>query len=314
MTEAEHVSVMPDEVIEYLAPRPGGIYADGTVGAGGHAKLILESAADTRVVGLDRDPAMLEIAKDRLSEFGDRVTLRRARFADIVDVLADLNLENLDGMLLDLGPSRDQLAGRTAGEGRGFSMHGGDEALSMAYDPGQSRDARSLLAELSESELKRLFGQTLRGSEVGRVVSALMRARSREPIETPRQLTELLREALAYHGPATDRRVAAAYAALRIAVNDEIEALSGGIDAAVEALRPGGRLVILSFHGLEHGAVRRHLRDLEGGRIGPPRLIGAPEREGTVRVLTPKPLFPGEDEVAANPAARSARLHAAERI
>ena len=305
---------MPEEVIEYLDPRPGGTYADGTVGAGGHAKLILDSAAGTKVVGFDKDPSMLEIARQRLSKYGDRVTLRRESFENVGDVLTDLHIENLDGMLLDLGPSRDQLAGRTAGAGRGFSMRGEEESLSMAYDPDQGRTARSLLAELPEVELKKLFGQTLRGGEVGSVVAQIVRARRDQLIETPGQLTALLREALAYKGAATERRVSAAYAALRIAVNREIEVVIRGIDAAVAVLRAGGRLVVISFHGLEHGAVRKHLRELAGGPTGPPRLIGAPEQEGKLTVLTPKPLFPTGDEVAENPAARSARLHAAERI
>ncbi len=314
MTEFEHVPVMPDQVIEYLSPKPGRVYGDGTIGAGGHAELILESAPDTRVVGLDRDPAMLEIARQRLSRYGDRVRLIHASYEDIGEVLPDLNLEKIDGMLLDLGPSRDQLAGRTAGEGRGFSMWGDEEPLSMAYDPGQPRTARELLARLSERELKELFGQTLREGEVGSVVKSILKARESAPIETTAQLTALLREALAYRGPAVEKRMAAAYAAIRIAVNREIEVMKRGIDAAVEVLRTGARLIIISFHGLEHGAVRSHLRNLEGKRLGPPRLIGAPRSKGKLKVLTPRPLFPDEGEVAENPAARSARLHAAERL
>lgn len=314
MTESEHLSVMPAEVIEYLDPQPEGIYADGTVGAGGHAGLILESAPGSRIIGLDRDPAMLEMARQRLADYGERVTLRQASYESIVDILAEMNLENLDGMLLDLGPSRDQLAGRTAGEGRGFSMQGSDEPLSMSYDPDSSRTASSLLAASSAGELRRIFGQTLRGGEVGSVVSTILRARADQPIETTGQLNALLHQALAYKGPGAEKRIAAAYAALRIAVNREIRTLKRGIDAAVEALRPGGRLLVISFHGLEHGAVRGHLREFEGGSVGPPRLIGAPEVEAKLRILTPKPLFPSGAEVAENPAARSARLHVAERL
>ncbi|MGC9318590.1 MAG: 16S rRNA (cytosine(1402)-N(4))-methyltransferase RsmH [Armatimonadota bacterium] len=315
MTAPEHVPVMVEEVIEYLAPRSGGVYVDGTVGGGGHSQHILEhSAPDGRVIGLDRDPAQLELARRRLAEFADRITLVRASYEDVLDVLAELNLDSIDGMLIDTGPSRDQLAGRTTGRGRGFSWWGEDEPLIMAYDPSQETTARKLLAELPARELQELFDRTLRGSEVGRVTQAIVRQRERAPIETTGELTGLLREALAFKGPTVDRRVAAAYLALRIAVNDELEALRRGIDAAVEGLTGGGRLVVLTFHGLEHRIGRRRLRELEGGPIGPPRLVGAPEREQKVKVLTPKPLFPSEEEVSANPAARSARLHAAQRV
>lgn len=315
MTGFEHVSVMPDEVIQYLQPRPGGLYADFTAGAGGHSKRILESAPDCRVIALDRDPAMLEIAAERLADYGDRATLVRASYEDILDVLAELDLENgIDGALIDCGPSHDQLAGRTAGRGRGFSIFGGDEPLLMAYNPDQARTAASLLREMSRSQLREVFQRTLRGGEVGRVVGAIVREREQNPIDTPERLTRVLREALSFRGPDVEKRINAAYLALRIAVNEELEGLSRGIDAAVEALKSGGRLVVLTFHGDEHGLARRKLRDLEGGPTGPPRLIGAPEEEAKVEVLTPSPLYPSDEEIERNPAARSARLHAAERL
>jgi len=315
VTQFEHVSVMPEEVTKYLQPRPGGVYFDGTAGAGGHSKLILEGEPDSRVIAVDRDPAMLEMAAQRLAQFGDRVTLRRASYEDLLDVLDDLNLEScIDGALIDCGPSHDQLAGRTVGQGRGFSMHGGDEPLEMAYDPDQPRTAASLLAELSESELRELFGRTLRGGEVGRVVRTIIRERGLEPIATPERLTRVLTDALRSKGPDTGKRVSAAYAGLRIAVNDELRGLERGIDAAVEALCSGGRILVLSFHGGEHRVARQKLRELEGGPIGPPRLIGGPEREAKVKVLTRSPLHPSDAEVQRNPASRSARLHAAERV
>lgn len=313
--EAEHVPVMPAVVLEYLAPRPGGIYVDGTVGGGGHSDLILEhSGPDGRLIGLDRDPAQLELARARLARFGERARLIRARYEDINDVLSDLHLDMIDGMLIDCGPSLDQLAGRTTGRGRGFSWRAEDEPLEMTYDPDEEYTARVLLAEADERELRAVFGTTLRGGEVRRVVGAILRERRERPIETTGQLTALLRRALGGRGPATEKRIPVAYLALRIAVNDELEGLRRGIDAAVEALRPGGRLVVVTFHSLEHRVARTRLRELSGGYAGPPRLIGAPEREGRVQVLTPRPLFPSEEEISSNPAARSARLHAAVRI
>ncbi len=258
---------------------------------------------------------MLPLATTRLRRYGDRVRLVRRGFEDLLDVLSELNIDSgIDGVVIDCGPSRDQLAGRTAGRGRGFSMWGGDDPLEMSFDPDGGRTAASLLHDLSEGELRELFGRTLRGGEVRRVVRAVIREREQRPIRTAGHLTGLLREALKYKGPGVDKRVAAAYLALRIAVNDELEVLRRGIDASVEALRPGGRLAVLTFQGLEHGLVRRRLRELEGGPIGPPRLVGAPEREAKMKVLERSPRSPTEEEKSRNPAARSARLHVAERV
>jgi len=302
--------------MEHLRPRPGETCVDGTVGGGAHSELILDhSGPDSRLIGLDRDPAQLALAADRLARFGERVALVRARYEDVLDALSSVDIDSgIDGMLIDCGPSLDQLAGRTTGRGRGFSWRADDEPLLMTYDPDQPRSARSVLANAGEQELLEVFGRTLRGGEVRAVVRAIMREREREPIETAGRLTEVMRRALAFKGPVVEKRIAAGYLGLRIEVNDELGGLERGIDAAVAALRPGGRLVILSFHGLEHQLVRGKLRELAGGPTGPPRLIGAPEREAKVQVMTPRPLFPTEEEISSNPAARSARLHAAVRV
>lgn len=313
MTSAEHIPVMPAEVLRYLAPRPAGTYLDCTVGSGGHARLILEdSSPDGRLVAIDCDPSQLEIARTRLAEYGERVRLVRGRYERVTEILSDLDLDNVDGSLIDCGPSLDQLVGEV-GRGRGFS-HSRDEPLLMTLDPDQETTAVSLLRDLSEAELTEVFGQVLRGGEARKVVRAIVRERAREPIERTGQLTRVLARALGRSGPALQKRMAAAYLALRIAVGDETEALRSGIEGAVEALRPGGVLVVLTFHGLEHRAARSKLRELQGGPAGPARLVGAPEREAKVEVLTPKPLSPSEAEIGQNPAARSARLHAARRL
>ncbi len=316
MSVSEHRPVMPEAVIEQMRPRRGETYVDGTVGGGAHSELILDhSGPDSRLIGLDRDPAQLALAADRLARFGERVTLVRARYEDVLDALSSVDIDSgIDGMLIDCGPSLDQLAGRTTGRGRGFSWRAEGEPLLMAYDPDQARTARSVLAEADERELLEIFGRTLRGGEVRAVVRAIIRERERRAIETTDQLTDVMRRALAFKGPAVEKRIAAGYLGLRIEVNDELGGLERGIDAAVAALRPGGRLVILTFHGLEHRLARRKLRELQGGPSGPPRLIGAPEREAKLQVMTPKPLVPSEEELSSNPAARSARLHAAIRV
>ncbi len=316
MSVPEHRPVMPEAVIEHLRPRPGETYVDGTVGGGAHSELILDhSGPDSRLIGLDRDPAQLAFAAERLARFGERVALVRARYEDVLHALSSVDIDSgIDGMLIDCGPSLDQLAGRTTGRGRGFSWRADGEALLMTYDPDQPRTARSVLAEADERELLEIFGRTLRGGEVRAAVRAIISEREQAPIETTDRLTELLRRALAFKGAAVEKRIAAGYLALRIEVNDELGGLERGIDAAVTALRPGGRLVIITFHGLEHRLARTRLRELEGGPTGPARLIGAPEREAKLQVMTPKPLFPIEEEISSNPAARSARLHAAIRV
>jgi len=315
VTSPEHIPVMAAEALSYLRPASGRTYLDCTVGSGGHAQLILEACApDGRLVGIDCDPFQLEIARTRLAQYGKRVTLIRSRFERVLDVLSDLNIDNVDGALLDCGPSMDQLAGRTVGRGRGFS-HWGDEPLLMTFDPDQQTTAASLLRDLSQAELLEVFSEVLRGGEARRVVPAIVRARAKQPIERTGQFTRLLASALGRSGPALQKRIAAGYLALRIGVNDEINALRSGIIDAVEALRAGeGVMVVLTFHSLEHRAARRTLRELEGGAQGPPRLVGAPERKAKVAVLMRKPLSPTPAEVERNAAARSARLHAARKL
>jgi 16S rRNA (cytosine1402-N4)-methyltransferase len=313
VTAPEHVPVMAAEVLAHLAPSRGEVFADCTIGSGGHAELILQAAPDTRVVGIDCDPFELELARTRLAKYGDRVQLVRSRYERVLDVLREVHLENVDGLLIDCGVSMDQLAGRSIGRGRGFS-HAGDEPLLMTLDPDQCTTAASLLRELSEGELMEVFGQVLRGGETRKVVRAIVRERNREPIERTSRLTRILQTALGRHGPALAGRLSAAYLALRVAVNREISALREGIINGVEALRPGGVMVLTTFHSLEHRTARQTLRELEGGPVGPPRLAGAPEREAKVRILTPKPLFPSEAEISHNSAARSARLHGAIRL
>jgi len=291
VTAPEHTPVMPGEVLRYLAPSPGGVYVDCTLGSGGHAELILEAAADTRVIGIDCDPLQLDLARTRLAKYGDRVQFVRSRFERVLDVLSQANLNNVDGLLIDCGVSMDQLSGRSIGRGRGFS-HSGDEPLLMTLDPGQRTTAASLLRDLSEGELAKVFGQVLRGGETRRVVRAVVRERARQPIERTGQFTRLLASALGKQGPALRKRIAAAYLALRVAVNEETSALQAGIADGVEALRSGGVIVVITFHGLEHRTARVAFRELQGGSTGPPRLVGAPEREAKVKMLTPKPLFP----------------------
>ncbi len=314
-----HIPVMREEVLQYLKPTPGGAYFDGTIGLGGHAEAILEaSLPDGRLLGCDRDPAQLAVAKERLARFGDRVKLVRGSFERAVEIAAsadfEIRIDGFEGFLLDTGIARTQLSPDGAvGQGRGFSRRG-DEPLLMSYDPDSDRTAAELLRNLSDDELREMFAQALRPNEIGRVVRAIVRARRTQPIETTGQLTGLLESVFGAGDPKADKRISACYASIRMSVNRELEALDAGIRAGMELLRPGGALVVLTFDGTATKLVRQAMRELAGGHSGPPRLAGAPVREARVEILTPKPLFPSEEEVRANSPSRSARLHSMRKL
>lgn len=310
-----HIAVMVPEVLRFLAPRSGQVYLEGTVGGGAHAEAILEaSSPDGRLIGCDRDPAQLDIARARLSRFGDRVTLVRGTYERADQIAADANVDKLDGFLIDCGGSLDQLSpDGEVGRGRGFSWRR-DEPLIMAYDPDSPRTAAGLLRDLSEQQLREVFAQGLRPNEVGRVVQAIARHRRSQPIETTGELVAVLRTVFGAEGHKSDRRIAAAFLALRAATNLELEGLSQGIATAVALLRPGGVLVVITFHGAEVRVVLDAARGLCGGPTGPPRLAGAPELPAQVEVLTGRGLSVSPAEAQLNPASRSARLHALRKL
>jgi 16S rRNA (cytosine1402-N4)-methyltransferase len=288
-----HASVLLDVVLDFLQPRPGVGYTalDCTVGAGGHSFSLLErSSPDGQLIGLDADPHALELAETRLAPFNGRFELRNRNFAD----LAELDLEPFDAILMDLGLSSMQLDS----SGRGFSLRG-DEPLDMRFDPtADSQTAAELLNSLSEGELEhilRAYGEEPRARRVARSIEY---RRAQRPFTTTSDLVAAVTAAL---GPARGRIHPATrtFQALRIAVNDELDALESGLDAAVGLLKPGGRLAIISFHSLEDRIVKWRFR--------------ARAEEGVLTVLTRKPLTPSDEDVRTNPRARSAKLRVAER-
>jgi 16S rRNA (cytosine1402-N4)-methyltransferase len=312
--EFAHAPVLLEESLTWLAPGPGKVVVDGTVGGGGHAAEILRrSAPDGRLIGLDRDADALTAAGSRLAEFGGRVQLLHASFRDLSEVLADLGTPRVDAVLLDLGVSSHQLDTPA----RGFRF-GADTAestpLDMRMDASSGTTAGLLLrtagAEEIEDWLRRYAD--LRGAR--RLARALVDARERAPLETAADLVRVIREARIgggrRHDPAT-----LVFQALRIATNDELDALTCGLAAAIDALRPGGRLVVLAYHSAEDRIVKHGLRDAARDCVCPPRtpvcVCGVVPR---LRVLTRRPVTPGEAEIAANPRARSAKLRAAERL
>jgi 16S rRNA (cytosine1402-N4)-methyltransferase len=290
--EPRHVSVLPAEVRELLAPMPGQTVVDATVGAGGHARMLAEQVGPSgRVIGLDRDAAMLELARRRLA--GLPVTLIQANFDRLREVLDGLGVEAVDGVLADLGICSDQLE---AAE-RGFSFQQAGP-LDMRLDPAEDEPAGALLRRLNERDLADLFWQLGEERFSRRIARKIVETRRRAPLETTEQLADLVRRCVPRPkgrrqaiDPAT--RV---FQALRIAVNDELGALDRLLAALPGCLKSGGRAVVISFHSLEDRRVKNAFRD-----------------RGHWDVLTRKPVQAGDEEVRHNPRARSAKLRAARR-
>ena len=290
-----HDPVLTSEVVTYLAPARGGLFVDCTVGLGGHARALVAAGA-TRVLGLDRDGEALALAGEALRDLGDRVELVQADYRSLPDVLDARSIRLVDGVLADLGVSSLQLDS----EGRGFSFRR-DEPLDMRMDRTAGPTAADLVNTASERELAdAIFGY---GEErySRRIARALVEARRGGRITTTGRLAELVRRAIPYRGHQRIDPATRTFQALRIWVNRELEGLDRFLVAAVDRLRVGARLVVISFHSLEDRIVKHTFRRLE--RV-----------EAVLSVLTKRPVVPVEDETARNPRARSAKLRAVERI
>ena len=304
-----HQAVLLPEVVGLLQPRPGGVYVDGTLGGGGHARAILEAAGGgARLLGLDRDGSALERARVRLGELAGACVLVKANFADLREVARDRGFGPVDGIVLDVGMSSDQL---DDGE-RGFSFMR-DGPLDMRMDRSQGTTAADLLNTRSESELAAWFRDLGEEPRARAVATRIVARRAGEPFARTGDLAALV--AGVYGGrrerihPAT--RV---FQALRIAVNGELEALERGLEGGLDLLKPGGRMAVISFHSLEDRLVKQCFVEHEG-RWEALAQGGSVWRGRTpaVRRLTRKPVVPGETECGQNPRARSAKLRAVER-
>jgi len=312
--EEGHLPVLVDEVIEMLAPAPGSLHIDATLGAGGHTERILEAASpEGRVLGVDADPAAIHRVEVRLrARFGERLVLRQGNFRDLATIAPEAGFGAVDGALFDLGLSSYQLADRD----RGFGFRAGGP-LDMRFDTSRGVPAAELLASLDADELTALFRRYGEEPKAGRIARAIVDARRTAPITTAEELAALV-ERVAPPDPRKRRRIHPAtrvFQALRIAVNEELEALQAGLAAALDLLRPGGRLVVLSYHSLEDRIVKRFFQAERRGCICPPQLpVCVCGRNPRLRLVTNPSLTPTAAEIAANPRARSARLRAAERL
>lgn len=307
-----HLSVMPDEVLQYLQPRAEQLYLDGTVGAGGHSRLILEASAPSgRVIGLDRDPEALAKATEVLAGFGDRVRLRHGNFSAAAQVLAELGESGLDGLLLDLGVSSYQLDAPQ----RGFSFRS-EAPLDMRMDQTIGVTAAEVLNSCDAVELTRIFREYGEERYAGRIARRIERERQSAPLETTRQLAELVRGAVpGGFVPGRIHPATRVFQALRIHVNQELDHVAKGLEQGLELLRIGGRMVIISFHSLEDRLVKQFFAAQARSCICPPRLpLCNCGHQARVEVLTRKAVRASEAEVNANPRARSAVLRAIRRI
>ena len=307
-----HVTVLPHETLDLLAPRPSAHFLDGTLGGGGHAALLLErTAPDGRVLGIDADPAALDRARQRLPEAvaSGRLVLAQGNFAALAELARAADFAPVDGILLDLGLSSDQLADR----GRGFSF-AADAPLDMRFDPTRGQSAAELVNTLDEADLADLiyrYGEERRSRAIARRIVA---QRSRAPIERSGELVRLV-ESVIHGRPGGIHPATRTFQALRIAVNDELGSLEAALPAALDTLRPGGRIVVISFHSLEDRIVKHFFQAEERGCVCPPELPTCVcGRSPRLRILTRHPVTAGEAELAANPRARSAKLRAAERL
>jgi 16S rRNA (cytosine1402-N4)-methyltransferase len=300
---AQHVPVLYEEVLVGLNIVPGGWYIDCTVGAGGHAAGILEaSAPDGQLLGLDADPVALEICRDRLSSFRDRVALVHSNFARLREVAVDRDITAVDGILFDLGLSSMQLAS----PGRGFSFQV-EGPLDMRFDPDTSRTAADLVNTLPESALADLiyrYGEEPASRAIARAIVAA------RPIRTTTAFAAVVSRAVgrrwahSRHHPATRT-----FQALRIAVNGELENLEQGLADAVPLLKPGGRLAVIAFHSLEDRIVKRFFAREARDCICPPEaMVCTCDHQATVQLVNKKPIQPSRQEVQSNPPSRSAKL------
>lgn len=309
---AGHVPVMPKEVLEYLQPRSGGIFLDGTLGGAGHARLILEAAApEGRLIGLDRDPAALRRAQEQLADQGRRVALFHRNFAEMSQVAGELGIIGVDGILLDLGVSSYQLDEAE----RGFSFRG-DAPLDMRMDPSVGRTAAEILETAEERELEKIFRDFGEERFARRIARRIVQARNTRPLRTTGELAELVRDTVpGGRVPGRIHPATRVFQGLRIFVNDELRYVEEGLRQALDLLLPEGRLVVISFHSLEDRIVKHFFREEARGCICPPRVprcvCGHLPR---VELLTRRGVRPAAEEIDANPRSRSAVLRAVRRL
>jgi 16S rRNA (cytosine1402-N4)-methyltransferase len=308
-----HRPIMPEEVLRFLNPQHGGVFLDGTLGGGGHSRLILEKLSPNGfLIGIDRDPEALERASLNLNCFKPRFFLFHGNYSQMDQALAEAGFDSLDGILLDLGVSSHQL---DKGE-RGFSFSR-EAPLDMRMDPGSGEmTAAEAVNRLEQEELERIFRDYGEERWARRISRQIVLQRREAPLQTTLELADLVRNTVpGGHTPSRIHPATRVFQALRIFVNQELEHLRQGLEKAIDLLKPEGRLVVLSFHSLEARIVKDVFQSQAKGCICPPKLpVCVCGRKPRVQLLTRKGVKPGPEEIDQNPRARSAVLRAVRRL
>ena len=311
MSEFHHISVLLQECIDGLNIQPNGVYVDGTLGGAGHSGQIVRKLDTGLLIGIDRDPVALKAAGERLASFGPRVKLVHSNFCEMAEVLKNLDISGVDGILLDLGVSSPQLDDGS----RGFSYMA-DAPLDMRMNAEDSLTAYEVVNTWSQEELKRILYDYGEERYAPQIASAICRRRENAPISTTLELVDVIRGAMP---PAALREkqhpAKRSFQAIRIAVNDELGSVERAMKAAIPLLNPGGRLVIITFHSLEDRIVKNAMVEASKGCTCPPNFpVCVCGKKPKVKLITKKPITASAEELEVNPRSRSAKLRICEKL
>lgn len=310
--EFKHISVLASESVKLLEVKPSGIYVDGTLGGGGHSELICRELGDGGcLIGTDRDETAIRAAGERLAVFGDKVKIVHANYADIKTVLKELNIDNIDGAVLDLGVSSPQLD--TAERGFSYNM---EARLDMRMDRGQALSAYEVVNEYPEEELSRIIFEYGEERNARKIARRIAETREKKKIETTTELSELIKSVFPAKQRFADKHPAKrTFQAIRIEVNKELELLEGAIRDFAEILKPGGVLAIITFHSLEDRIVKRTFAELASGCVCPKEFpVCVCGHKPKAEILTRKPIVSGDEELEHNMRAHSAKLRAIRKL
>ena len=311
MKEFHHVSVLLQECIDGLNIKPDGIYVDGTLGGAGHSSQIAQRLTTGRLIGIDRDPVALAAAGKRLEPYMDRVTLVHSNFCEMAQVLEDLNIHGVDGILMDLGVSSPQLDDAE----RGFSYMA-DAPLDMRMNNQDALTAADVVNTWSQDELKRILFDYGEERYAPRIAAAICRRREEAPIKTTLELVDVIRSAMPPQALREKQHPAKrSFQAIRIAVNDELGSVEKAMQAAIPLLNPGGRLAVITFHSLEDRIVKNAMAEAAKGCTCPPSFpVCVCGKKPLVKLISRKPIVATDAELEVNPRSRSAKLRVCEKL
>ena len=311
MSEFHHISVLLNECIEGLNIKPEGIYIDGTLGGAGHSSQIVKRLTTGKLIGIDRDPVALQAAGERLKEYKGNVRLVHSNFCEMAQVVRDLGLPGVDGILLDLGVSSPQLDDSS----RGFSYMA-DAPLDMRMNNEDLLTAHTVVNTWSQEELKRILFNYGEERYAPRIAGAICRSREEKPIETTLELVDIIRSAMPAQALREKQHPAKrSFQAIRIAVNDELGSVERAMEAAIPLLNPGGRLAVITFHSLEDRIVKNAMAEAAKGCTCPPSFpVCVCGKKPQVKLISRKPIVATDEELEVNPRSRSAKLRVCEKL